>query len=170
MKNTGLFLNGVYESVLVEILAVQTALPEQIMFLQPYKSKAIAQLRDDPPSVDDPMYLVISKTKDLPTIHYTAEIVGWDYKRQLPGTERHRVLNRLICTLQPNEGGLYNLSQSESGDASVNLLHIRRLRKISKPFPVSQLTKSEGGSVSDQRATSGGWAYIQTAGLGELLG
>jgi hypothetical protein len=169
MKGEALFLNGVYHSVLEEILAVQAVLPEQIMFLQPYKSAAIARLRDDPPSVDDPMRLVISLTTDLPTVRYTAEIVGWDDKRRLPGTPRHRVLNRLICTLQPNEGGLYNLSTAEEGE-SVNLLHVRRLREVRTPFSVSRLTKTEGAPVSDQRATSGGWAYIQTAGLAEVLG
>lgn len=169
MKGEALFLNGVYQSVLDEILAVQSVLPEQIMFLQPYKSVAIVRLRDDRPSVDDPMRLLISLTSDLPTVRYTAEIVGWDDKRQLRGTPRHRVLTRLICTLQPNEDGLYNLSQAEDGE-SVNLLHVRRLRPVSSPFSVSRLTKTEGGAVSDQRATSGGWAYVQTAGLAELLG
>jgi hypothetical protein len=169
MKGEALFLNGVYQSVLDEILAVQSVLPEQIMFLQPYKSQAIVRLRDVPPSVDDPMRLLISLTSDLPTVRYAAEIVGWDDKRRLPGTPRHRVLNRLICTLQPNEGGLYNLSTAEDGE-SVNLLHVRRLRPLRAPFSVTQLTKTEGGPVSDQRTTSGGWAYIQTAGLPELLG
>lgn len=168
MKGEALFLNGVYKSVLDEILAVQSVLMEQIMFLQPYNSKAIARLRDGTPSVDDPMQLLISLTSDLPNVRYTAEIVGWDDKRRLPGTPRHRVLNRLICTLQPNEGGLYNLSTTEDGE-SVNLLHIRRLRELRTPFSVSQLVKTDGDSVSDQRATSGGWAYIRTTGLPELL-
>lgn len=169
MKPDALFLNGVYKVVLDEILAVQAVLPEQIMFLQPYKGVAIVRLRDDRPSVDDPMRLLISLTSDLPTVRYAAEIVGWDDKRQLRGTPRHRVLTRLICTLQPNEDGLYNLSQAEEGE-SVNLLHIRRLRLLDEPFSVSRLTKTEGGPVSDQRTTAGGWAYIQTAGLAELLG
>jgi hypothetical protein len=53
MKAEALFLNGVYESVLEEVLQVQGALPEHIMFLQPYRNEAIAKLRDDPPSVED---------------------------------------------------------------------------------------------------------------------
>jgi hypothetical protein len=169
MKSEALFLNGVYQSVLDEILAVQSVLPEQIMFLQPHKSQAMVRLRDDPPSVDDPMRLLISLTIDLPTVCYTAEIVGWDDKRRLRGTPRHPVLTRLICTLQPKEDGLFNLSQAEDGE-SVNLLHVRRLRKVTRPFSVSRLTKSEGGPVSDQRTTAGGWAYVQTAELAELLG
>jgi hypothetical protein len=38
---SALFLNGVYEGVLEEILQVQAHLPEQIMFLQPHKGEAI---------------------------------------------------------------------------------------------------------------------------------
>src|SRR4051812_41333613 len=110
MKGEALFPNGVYESVLKEVLAVQEGLPEQIMFLQPYKSHAIVRLRDNPPTVDAPMRLLISLTTDLKHVRYSAEIVGWDDKLKLrENPPRHRVLNRLICTLQPNEGGLYNL-------------------------------------------------------------
>jgi hypothetical protein len=168
MKAEALFLNGVYESVLEEILAIQSVLPEQIMFLQPYKSVAIIRLRDDRPSVDDPMQLLVSLTTSLATVSFSGEIVGWDDKRQLPGSARHRVLNRLICTLQPNEGGLYNLSQAQDGE-SVNLLHVRRLR-LAKPFSVSRLTKSDGEPESDHRTTAGGWAYIRMGSLPELLG
>jgi hypothetical protein len=169
MKPEALFLNGVYESVLDEVVQVQGALPEQIMFLQPYRNEAIAKLRDDPPSVDDPMLLLISVTTDLPTVHYVAEIVGWDDKRSLPERKR-RVLNRLICTLQPNEGGLYDASRTESGE-SVNLLHVRRVRRLSKPFAVSQLVNAgDGQPVSDRRTTAGGWVYVKTENLASLIG
>jgi hypothetical protein len=169
MKGEALFLNGVYESVLEEILEVQGELPEQIMFLQPHSGHRIVRLREDPPTVDDPMRLLISRTTDLPTVRYTAEIVGWDDKGLLASTRRQQVINRLIWTLQPDEGGLYNLSSTADGE-SVNLLHIRRLRKLATPFSVSCLIKTEGGPLSDKRKTSGGWAYIQTAGLSDLLG
>ena len=36
MKPNGVFVNGVYEDVLIEILEIQSELPEQILFLQPY--------------------------------------------------------------------------------------------------------------------------------------
>jgi hypothetical protein len=99
MKTEALFLNGVYEAVLQEILAVQAELPEQIMFLQPYKGEAIAKLRDNPPSVDDPMLLLMSLTGDLPTVHYRAEIVGWDDKRHLDGVDSPEAFAAAIHTL-----------------------------------------------------------------------
>jgi hypothetical protein len=43
LKPIALFMNGVFESVLEEILQIQSVLPEQIMFLQPY-SRACHQL------------------------------------------------------------------------------------------------------------------------------
>ena len=160
MKSEALFLNGVYESVLEEILLVQGFLPEQIMFLQPYSSETIIHLRDDRPTVDDPMRLFLSITTDLPTVHYSAEIVGWDDKRELSEGKRN-VLNRLIWTLQPDEDGLYDASRVE-GKPSVNLLHIRRLHKITNPFSVTELTKtSDNMPVSPGRKTAGGWVYVR---------
>jgi hypothetical protein len=138
------------------------------MFLQPYRAEAIARLRDDPPSVDDPMRLLVSLTSDLPTVHYTAEIVGWDDKRHLDEQKR-RVLNRLIWTLQPNEGGLYDAARGEGGE-SVNLLHVRRVRRLRTPFSVSRLVNAgDGQPVSDRRTTAGGWVYVKTENLPELL-
>lgn len=168
MGSDVLFLNGVYEAVLKEILKVQQVLPEQIMFLQPYKNEAIAQLRDNPPSVDAPMRLLMSLTTDLPTIHYMAEIVGWDDKRTLSG-DRQRVLNRLVYTLQPDEGGLYDASGAVTGE-SVNLIHVRRARRIRTPFSVSQLVNvTDGQRLSDKRTTSGGWVYVSQEGLSRLI-
>ncbi len=160
MKSEALFINGVYESVLEEILHVQRWLPEYLMFLQPYSSRAITHLRDDPPSIDDPMRLFLSVTTNLPTVHHSAEIVLWDDKRTL-SEEKRNVLNRLIWTLQPNEGGLYNESPVE-GKPSVNLLSIRRLHKLASPFSVTELTKtSDDIPVSPDRTTAGGWAYVR---------
>ncbi len=167
MKEDALFLNGVYQEVLEEILLVQEELPEQIMFLQPYKSHTINMLRETPPSVDDPVWLLISLTTDLPTVHYVAQIVGWNDKRSLSEAQR-QVLNRLISTLQPKEGGLYNLSQAEGGQ-SINLLHVRRLHRLTAPFSVTRLIKSDGKPVSDRRTTAGSWTYVRTEGLETLL-
>ena len=122
MKSEALFINGVYEDVLEEILLIQQHLPEQIMFLQPYRPDPITHLRDIPPTVDDPVRLYLSITTDLPTVRYSAEIVGWHNKQTLSEEEGH-VINRVIWTLQPKEGGLYDASRAE-GRQSVNLLHI----------------------------------------------
>ena len=159
MKKQALFINGVYDSVLKEILVVQADLPEQILFLQPYKNATMRELRDNPPSVEDPMRLYVSLTDDLSHVHYTAEIVGWDDKRQLPIPKRG-VLNRLIAALQPGEKELYNAATGQESN-SVNLLHIRRLQPIPTPFPVSRLIKTDNEPLSDNRTRSGGWSYVQ---------
>ena len=160
MKSDGVFLNGVYEDVLTEILAVQEHLPDQTLFLQPYSGSPIVRLRNDPPSVDSPVPLLISVTTDLPTVRYKAEIIGWDDKRTLPIVKRE-VLNRIIGTLQPNEKGLYDASRVE-GAPSVNLLYVRRLRKLSEPFGIEKLTKVvDGEPASPGRTTAGGWVYVR---------
>src|SRR5262249_42398173 len=143
-------------------------LPEQIMFLQPHKAQAIARFREHPPSVADPAFLLMSLTGDLPTVRYAAEVVGWDDKRDL-SAEKRLVLSRLIRMLQPKEGGLYDASRAEGG-RSVNLLHVRRLRKLPKPFSVGDLRNAGDGSpVSDKRSTAGGWVYVKTENLPSLV-
>ena len=161
MKSEALFINGVFESVLEEILQVQRYLPEQIMFLQPYRTDPITHLRDNPPTVDDPMMLFLSVTDNLPIVSYSAEIVGWEDKTKLSENKRN-ALNRLIWTLQPNEGGLYDESHVE-GKESLNLLYIRRLTKLNNPFSVSELIKtSDGQPLSPKRTTSGGFSYVRS--------
>ena len=160
MKSEALFINGVFESVLEEILRVQRYLPEQIMFLQPYRTDPITHLRDNPPTVDDPMRLFLSVTDNLPIVSYSAEIVGWEDKTKLSENKRNALI-RLIWTLQPNEGGLYDESHIE-GKESLNLLYIRRLRKLNNPFSVSELIKTSNGQpYSAERTMSGGFSYVQ---------
>src|SRR5690606_9980896 len=133
-------LNGVYESVLQEILQIQEHLPEHIMFLQPYKAQPIRKLKKSPPRVDDPMRLLVSTTDNLQTVSYAAEIVGWDDKTQL-SSERKTVLERLVNALQSDEGGIYDNAKGEG--QSINLLHVWRLRRVNRPFSVTQLVKVE---------------------------
>lgn len=160
MKTQALFINGVYESVLQEILAIQSELPEQILFLQPYKNATMRALRDDPPSVEDPMRLYVSLTDDLPTVRYSAEIVGWNDKRQLSISQR-AVLNRIIAALQPGETGLYDAATGQDPE-SINLLFIRRLEPLNTPFPVGDLIKiSDDEPLSDNRTRAGGWSYVK---------
>ena len=168
MRTEALFINGVYRSVLDEILKIQAELPEHIMYLQPYSSTAIVHLRGDPPSIEQPMLLLLSLTDDLATVHYAAEIIGWDDKTRLSAAKRD-VLNRVIGALQPGEKELYDASQANGG-RSVNLLYVRRMRRLRQPFSVTRLLKTEDGTpVSDRRTTAGGWTYIQGAGLTDLI-
>lgn len=160
IRDEALFLNGIYETVLEDILRIQIELPEHIMYLQPYSSSPIVHLRDDRPSTEYPLLLFVSLTTDLSMIHYTAEIVGWDDKRDL--SEKKKIaLNHVIGKLQPGETGLYDASRVE-GKPSVNLLHIRRLQRMDPPFSVSRLIKTiDGSPVSPNRTTAGGWAYVK---------
>ena len=160
MSDDALFLNGVYESVLIEIFTVQSVLPEQIMFLQPYSNRIIRNLQANSPSVEFPMRIYFSLTNDLANIHYQAEIVGWEDKRIL-SNEKRGVITTFLDTFQKNESGLYNATKSGTGE-SVNLLHIWRLQKLKNPFSVSSLIKiSNNEPVSTKRETAGGWIYVK---------
>ncbi|MBW4660481.1 MAG: hypothetical protein KME15_17550 [Drouetiella hepatica Uher 2000/2452] len=161
LKPIALFINGVFASVLDEILETQSALPEQILFLQPYSGYVIKKLRDDVPSVESPMRLFLSITDDLATIRYQAEIVGWRDKRDLSQDEKQSI-NRVIAALQKGERELYNDAPSSTGE-NVNLLYVRRLQKVSSPFSVAQLRKlSDGEPLSTARTTAGGYSYVET--------
>jgi hypothetical protein len=159
MRDAALFLNGVYESVLQEILGIQAYLPEQILYLQPFSSNRIVELAKRPPSVEEPVRLFISTTEDLPTVRYVCEIVGWEDKRELAGWKLNAI-NRVLFALQPNEGGVYGLKEPEKPDM-VNLLCVRRMRKLSKPFSVAELINARsGGPLSTNRSQAGGWVYV----------
>ena len=161
MREEALFLNGVFDNVLREILLIQEELPEHVMYMQPYSSEAIVHLRDHPPTPEHPVRLYISVTKDLPLVKYAAEIVGWDDKTGM-SEDKRKVLRRVISTLQPDQTGLYDASQVE-GRRSVNLLYVRRVQKLmKKSFNVSKLIKTSNGQpVSTGRTTAGGWTYVK---------
>jgi hypothetical protein len=163
MRDFAIFLNGVFEVVLKELLEIQAYLPEQILYLQPFSSRRIVRLAEDTPSTEDPVRLFISVTDDLPTVRYTCEVVGWDDKRQLEGWKLN-ALNRVIFALQPSEGGVYGLNDPDKPDM-VNLLYVRRMHKLSRPFSVAELTlESTGEPHSTDRETGGGWSYVANPG------
>lgn len=160
MRAEALFLNGVLEPVLKEILDIQEHLPEQILYLQPHSTeRRIAQLAEEPPSVVDRVRLFASVTYDLPKIRYVGEVVGWDDKRKLAG-EKLNALNRVIYALQPNEGGVYRYTD-DPDRLCVNLLYVRRMRRLSRPFSVAELVVTSSGEPhSTNRSTPGGWSYV----------
>ena len=101
--------------------------------------------------------LFLSTTDQLGTVHFTAEIVVWDDKRVLMGTKRDAI-KRVLNSLQPGEGGLYDVSKPPGG-ASVNLIHVWRLKRAVKPFKVTRLLKVYGNQPLQPRTQAGGWAY-----------
>lgn len=166
MQKRAFFLNGVYDNVLREISASQNVHPHEIFFLQPYKSHMMTAFADSPPTSEDSVRVYISTTDDLNHVHYAAEIVGWEDKRQIP-LDRLRLLNKRIRKLQPKEKEVY---MRVRGRECRNLLSIRNLRRLRKPFSVAQLTKiSDGQPLSSNRSRSGGWSYVHEISLSDNL-
>ena len=155
-----LYMNGVYRSVMEEIIDVQKHLPYQIFYMQPHGPGQITRLRDDPPTINKPTKMWISTGDDLQHISYVAEIVGWEDKTEM-SDERHELIDSLIKLLQPKETGLYNMV-NDPQESSVNLLHVRRMLKVPKPIPVSQLVKiSDGQPLAMNRTRGGGHSYVR---------
>ena len=155
MSLEGIFINGVYPVVLNDICSVQSLVQDQILYLQPYSGQRIVELSDNPPSTDSPVRLFLSLTDDLPTVKFTCEVVGWNDKRELTG-RKLEIINTVIRALQPTEDGV------EAATERVNLLSVRRMRELSKPFSVSELEKvSDNQPLSTNRQRSGGWSYVR---------
>lgn len=153
-------MNGVYRGVLDDILKVQQHLPDQVLYLQPYAGERIVKLADCPPSSDSPVRMFISLTDDLPRVRYLCEIVGWDDKTALTGP-KHDIIETLIRQFQPTEDGIY-MHARDGGPECRNLLHVRRMRKLARPFGVENLIKlTDKTAYSPNRATAGGWSYVE---------
>lgn len=155
MRDEALFINSVQESVLQEIIDAQSHLPEQILFLQPHEGSRIKGLYEKPPTVDDPVRLYVSVGNNFSTVGCAAEIVGYDYKPDMPD-QRRGVVMKIQAMLQPGEGNLVYQ------DAAVNLVHVRRMQRLAKPFSVELLKKvSDGEPLSPNRESPGGWSYVR---------
>ena len=165
MTDEALFLNGVYESVLEGIIRAQReAGPDEVFYLQPYKSQAIAKFREDPPTAHIPTTLYLSTTDSLSTVSYRAQIVGWKDKRCLDGPERERICGE-IMRWGYDSSGLYGIDLCEPQKSMVNLLYIQDLVRLESSFSVACLIKtSDGKPLSDKRATAGGWSYVKRPG------
>ena len=158
MSLEAIFINGVYLGVLSDIYQVQSLVPEQVLYLQPYSGQRIVELSDNRPSTEVPIRLFLSLTDDLPTVRYTCEIVDWHDKRELTG-HKHQIIETVIKAFQPTEDGIYHkVNETEC----VNLLSVWRMRELSKPFSVSELEKvSDNQPLSTNRQRSGGWSYVR---------
>lgn len=151
MEDVALFLNGVYESVLDQILCAQEKEPDGTFYLQPYKSVAMARFRQEPPTI-----LYASTTDNLAEVSYCADIVGWLDKRKLDknGAEWKRIDKSI------RDGG-YDPGIYGAEEGMVNLVFIRSLVKLAAPFSVASLIKiSDGEPLSTNRTRSGGWSYV----------
>lgn len=151
-----LYINGVFEDVLEEILGSQEKHPDKIYYLQPYSESSIKQLKEAPPTEVSPLPLYISTTTQLNQICYSAVIVGWEDKNEIP-SERMAILNAHIKQFQPKEGEIYLEAR---GKKCVNLISIKNLQKLSNQLSTSNLIKVSNGEPLKPRSRAGGWSYV----------
>lgn len=155
-----LFMNGVYKGVFDEILNTQKKHPDNVFYLQPYSSSYISKFRKNHPSKDNPIKLYASLTKDPNLVQFEATIVGWIDKISLfqeQNLSQQSTINDEINTYQPNEEGLY---QKKDKGHCANLILIKDLKKLDKPFPVYFLFKTSNGKSLKNRSRAGGWSYV----------
>lgn len=152
-----IFLNGVYESVLEEILEAQKDHPDKTFYLQPYSSRKVRQLVEHPPTKDNPTPLYISTTTKLDKICYKAEIVGWDNKQEL-SSKQLEILNQHIEKFQSNEEEIY---LTTGGTECINLISIVNLQKLTNQFSVKNLIKLNNEEPLQPRTQPGNWAYVE---------
>ena len=162
MREQALFINGIFNTVLDEILEIQSVTPDKTLFLQPYSGSPIVMLRDNPPTIENPITLYASTTDNLATVSYTADIVYWEDKTLLDKS-RHDAVDETIRSFQRQEGGLYD-TPPESKKPCRNLLSIQRLIKLPSPFTVANLIKiSDDKPLSTNHTRSGGWSPVHRA-------
>lgn len=153
-----LFLNGVYENVLEEIVEVQSNIKNLVCYLQPYNAKKIQLLVKEQPSADSRIKLYISTTTNLGNICYTADVVGWENKQEI-SFNRLEDLNEQIKNHQPSETCIY--MEMGNGVKCVNLISILNLKRLVSPFSVGNLIKTNDGTPLKKRSQAGGWSYVE---------
>lgn len=151
-----LYINGVYDAVLEEILKSQGKNPGRVFYLQPYSGSAIKQLKRNPPEYASPLPLYLSISTQLNHICYSALIVGWEDKTKMLD-DRLAVLNEHIKRLQPKEGKIFF---DVDGKNCVNLISIINLKKLTNQLSTSNLIKVSNGKPLKTRSRSGGWSYV----------
>lgn len=153
--SNALFVNGVYEGVFAEIL--EAGIDEA--YLQPHSGRVIRMLQKDPPTPEDPVKLYASTTGELSRVSYAAEVIRWEYKREL-SRARHRQVSRHLREYQPQEVDLFR-GKGPLGDRPVNLLTIRALQRLDEPFSTSLLIKESDSLPLKPRTQSGGWSPVR---------
>ena len=158
---TALFINGVYEDVLDEIIKSKETNPDMVFYLQPYSTSPIKQLKNSPPDSQSSVPLYLSTTVQLNQICYMADIVGWEDKNEL-SQERLAFLNDHIIKYQPSEREIY---LQVNGKSCVNLISIANLKKLTNQLSVGNLIKLSDGKPLKNRTRSGGWSYVHALPL-----
>lgn len=156
---TALYINGVFEETLEEIVAAQANLPGHVFYLQPYKAAKIKLLASANPTPSDPIPLFLSVTDSLQSVSYRARIVGWNDKQALaqdpPALAK---FNEAISKYQPKEKEIF-LTVGK-GTPCANLIHIVDLQKVVPAQPISGFIKVSDDKSLQLRSRSGGWSYV----------
>lgn len=155
-SENALFINGIFEGVLEEILSSQEKNRVNVSYLQPFSEKIIRGLKEMPPGEDMKWVLYASTTRDLNNIYYSAEIIGWENKQEL-SQERIAVVDAQIREYQPGEECLYFEKKDKK---CINLISITNLKKLQTPIPVNLIFKTNDGTSLKSRSRAGGWSYI----------
>lgn len=154
-----LFLNGVYEETLDEIVKAQAKHPGTICYLQPYKSAKMRLLADEAPSPAQPIVFYASLTDSLGQVHFKGNIVGWADKRALKDDQKRlQLLDAHISEFQPSEGKIH--LTTTDGKPYVNLLAVRDVSRLETPVPVSCFIKVADGQPLKKRTRAGGWSPV----------
>ena len=162
MRDYALFINGIFQEVLDDIVSAQSTNPRLPLYLQPYRESAIARFRERPPGESDTVRLYASITTDLNRVHYACDVVGWRDKTTIT-PEGRQFIERELELYQPTEEGLYGLPGDdyfEERGLCTNLLTVMRMQKLSQPLPVERLRKTRNNCPLGHRTTSGGWSYV----------
>ena len=163
--STALFINGIYEAVLNEVIEAQDARGGGVSYLQPYKGQVISMLKKLQPSPNYPIRLYVSTTDNLSQICYTGLIVGWEDKREI-SQSRRSIVRKELEEFQPGEVNLFTAVEGV-GEKAVNLLTIRDLRRLDSSHMTAILRKVSDDLPLKKRTRSGGWSEVSD--LGDLL-
>src|SRR3546814_12415318 len=96
-EGEALFINGVFEGVLKDIVEAQAQTPGLTCCLQPYKPALIKRLKESPPTPKHPWKLFMSLTQSLGLVSFEADIVEWPDKADM-GAEEVAALDEHIST------------------------------------------------------------------------
>ena len=153
-----LFINGIYKGVLEEILNSQKSRNGGVSYLQPYKGEVIKILKKQQPTILTPIRLYISTTDNLSQICYTADIIGWEDKRECSEARRNEVYRHLE-TFQPGEAGYFkNFDKNEN--KAFNLISIQNLYQLDTFHSTNILRKISDGMPLKKRTRAGGWSPV----------
>jgi predicted HNH restriction endonuclease len=154
--NYALYLNGIYESVLDEIVKAQNKDSNLVCYLQPYSPYKINWINSITPTIQSPIDCYISTTASLPIVTYKATIVSWEHKDNIK-SNRLDLLNAHIKEFQPGEEEIY---LKIDGKDCANLLSVVEMQKLEIPLPVQNFIKVSDSLPLKKRTRSGGWSYV----------